>query len=209
MRGGIAPAEREHAVKYFLPIFPGAIAHGRKIRDQTEKPEEERDGEISADRKNVPHQRAAKLRPHAHGVGIGKEPVENPWTSQMQQWKKTGASDRKKRHRFGETIDRSAPMLKHQKQDRGNEGSGVSDPDPPHEIYNRKSPRDRNIDSPNPNSADEQPRDGKEKNHEQSERNGESDPPRPRLSILQHDGADCLIDGLERLLADEQIRRVP
>src|SRR5437867_11410915 len=95
VRGGIAPAERKEAIDFLLPKFRRAIAHRRKIGHQAEIPEQEGDGEISADCKDVPDQWRAKLWPNSHGVRIWDEPVENPGSPKMEQRHRARAGDRK------------------------------------------------------------------------------------------------------------------
>src|ERR1041385_7577213 len=208
MRGGIPPAEREQAVKIFLPMFPGAIAYRRQIRQEPEKPKQNRDDEISSDRERVPHERAAKLRPHSHRVRVWKNPVKNPRPPKMENRKDASTDDGKQRHAFGEAIDRAAPMLKHEQQHRGDKRAGVRETDPPDEIDDRKRPRDRDVDPPNPDSANQEPRDSDEKQRAQSARNQKPEQPRARLSILQNDRTDRGIDALERLLTGEELGRV-
>ena len=83
--GGTAPAHREHAVDDLLPAFVGAVAQGGQIGNQSDEPEQQRDGGVGRDRENVPHQRAAELRPYPHGVGIREQPVGQPRTSDVDQ----------------------------------------------------------------------------------------------------------------------------
>ena len=68
----------------------------------------------------------------------------------MQNRKYSGAHDGEQRHAFGEAIDRAAPALKHQKQNRRDKRAGVRKADPPHEIDDRERPRHRDVDAPNP-----------------------------------------------------------
>jgi hypothetical protein len=54
----------------------------------------------------------------------------------------------KQRHGFGETVDRIAPRLIQQQQNRRDQRSGVADTDPPDEVDDREAPADRNVDTP-------------------------------------------------------------
>src|SRR4029453_16308007 len=75
----IAPSKRKEAVDFFLPKFLGAITYRGQVRNEAEVPEQQRDGKISADSKDVPNKRTAKLGQDSHGVRIWNEPVKNPW----------------------------------------------------------------------------------------------------------------------------------
>ena len=99
-------------------------------------------------------------------------------------------------------------MLKQQKQNCGDKCAGVTDADPPDEVHDRKSPRDRNVDPPDADAAQQQPRDREEEQHQQAERDDESDPPRRRLSVAQNNRADRFVDRLVGLAGREQIRRI-
>ena len=74
----------------------------------------------------------------------------------MQQRKHSRARHREERHRFGKTVDGCAPLLMQQKQNCGDQRSGVADSDPPHEIDDRESPANRNLDAPDAHALDEQ-----------------------------------------------------
>src|ERR1051325_586769 len=100
----------------------------------------------------------------------------------MEERHYSRASDGKKRHRFREAIDRGPPMLKEQKEDRGDKRAGMTNPDPPDKIYNRKAPGDGDVNSPNANSSNDRPADGEEKEHQQSEGHDKADPPWRRLA---------------------------
>ena len=168
----------------FLPRVGARSRKRRQIGNQAGIPKNQRDGEISADGKNIPDQRTAKLRPQTHRVGIRKKPVKNTRPAKMQQRKHSGAGDGEQRHRLGEAIDGRAPFLMEQQEDRGNKSPRVADADPPDKIDNGKSPRDGNVDSPNADAAIEQPRDGEEKNHQQRERNQRAEPPRCAAAVF-------------------------
>ena len=52
----------------------------------------------------------------------------------MQQREEPGAGDGEERHRLGEAVDRRAPFLLQQQQDRRDQRAGVADADPPDEV---------------------------------------------------------------------------
>ena len=66
----------------------------------------------------------------------------------MNAGENRGANNREERHRFRRAIDRGAPFLAEQKQDRRNESAGVSDTDPENEVGDVPRPADRVIQSP-------------------------------------------------------------
>ena len=95
----------------------------------------------------------------------------------MQQWKKSGARHRKEGHGLGEPVDRRAPFLGHQQEDRRDESARVTNSNPPNKIHNRESPGDRNIHAPNANAAIKQVGNGCKKEHQQTKRDDNADPP--------------------------------
>src|SRR6266513_3429937 len=177
VRGGIAPTQRKKPVNFFLPKFLGAVTYRGEIGDEAEVPEQERDRKISADRKDVPHEWAAELRPHSHCVRIWNQPVKNPWTTEMQQRHRSRAGDGEQRHGLGETVDRRAPLLKKQKQNRGDECAGVRNSHPPNEVHNRESPGDRDVDAPDAYAPGENPGYREQKHHQQKKGDEETDGP--------------------------------
>ena len=136
-----APAHGEHAVDDLAGLRLRPVAQRRQIWNQSDKPEEQRDRRVSRDGKHIPHQRAAELRPQAHRVRIGKQPVVEPRTADVDSREDRGAGDGKQRHRFGEPVDGGPPRLPQQQQDRGNQRAGVADADPPYEVDDGKCPR--------------------------------------------------------------------
>ena len=207
VRCGVTPTQREKGIYFFLPELFCAIAHRGQIGYQPEIPKQQGDREIRTDCKDVPHERAAELRPQPHRVGIRKQPVKNPWPAQVKQGHQTSATYGKQGHRFRKPVDRSAPRLEEQKQDRRDKCARVSDSYPPDEIHNRVSPGDRNIDTPDADPFPKQPRDSDQKHHKQQERDDETHPPRPRRT-LQWNVADCFGDRGVGLARGEQIRGI-
>src|SRR5256885_2241810 len=58
------------------------------------------------------------------------------------------ADDGEDRHRFGEAIDRRAPLLTEQEKNGADERSGVADADPPDEVRDVPGPVDRRVVTP-------------------------------------------------------------
>ena len=151
-----APAHGYDAVNAARPAVAPAVAQGSQIRQQPDEPEHQGHGRVGRNREDVPHQGAAKLRLHAHGVGVREHPIEQPRPAHVQQREHARAGHREQRHGLGEPIDRVAPALIQQKQNRRNQRAGVSDADPPHEVRDGESPADRDHDAPNADAFGEQ-----------------------------------------------------
>ena len=186
----------------FVQRSSRAVAQRRQIGNQSDEPEQHRNGGVSRDREHVPHQRAAELRPDAHGVGIGKQPVGEPGAAHVDQRENAGAGHGEQRHGLGKTVDRVAPRLPQQQQDGGNQRAGVADTDPPDEVDDGESPTDGNVDAPDADAFDEQVGDGEQQHHGQQERDAEADEPAVRSGTSQHDRADLVGDrakGVARL----------
>ena len=137
-----APAERQRAEDDLLHLRHRAIPHRRQVGDEADVPEHDRDGGVGRDREHVPDERAAELRPQAHGVGIGEQPVGgDPGAAGVEDREDRRAQDREDRHRFGEAADRHAPLLLEEQQNRRDERAGVADADPPDEVDDVERPR--------------------------------------------------------------------
>src|SRR3954462_2777867 len=106
-----APTQGKRAEDQLLSASACAIPQSGQVRQQTDVPKNDRYGEVGGDGKNVPDEGAAELRPQAHGVRVGDDPIEKPRPSEVDEWKHAGASDGEKSHRFGEAIDGGAPFL--------------------------------------------------------------------------------------------------
>ena len=72
------PAHRQHAVDHRESFAPGAVPQSREIGNQSDEPKHCRHCCVSRNGKHVPHQRAAELRPDAHRVWIGEQPIGEP-----------------------------------------------------------------------------------------------------------------------------------
>ena len=79
-----APAQRERAVEQLARAVRRAVAHGREVRDQADIAEQDREQQVADDRPEIPHQRAAPLRPQRHRVRIGCEPVDIDRPAEME-----------------------------------------------------------------------------------------------------------------------------
>ena len=82
-------------------------------------------------------------------LGYGKHPECVPWATGMDERENAGASHGEQCHRFGKTIDRSAPLLIQQEENRGDQRSRVADTDPPDKVDDREAPADGDVDAPN------------------------------------------------------------
>ncbi len=199
MHGGTAPAHRQHPVNNFRGAVSSAIAQRGQVRNQSYEPEEQRYGGVCGDREHVPDQRAAKLRPQPHRVGVRREPVKKPRAAHVQQREHSGAGHRKERHGFGETVDRSAPLLSQQQQNRGNQCAGVADADPPHEIDDGEAPADGDVDAPDAYALNQQVANGEIQEHQQREGNRETEDPALGRAASEHNGADLVGDSAQRI----------
>ena len=165
-----APAEREDAVDVALPACRRAVAHRREIGNEAEVPEEQRDGEVGRDRGHVPRQRALEVGPHLHRRGIGHEPVGEPRAAEVEERKESRLHDREQRHRLGEAVDRGAPFLLEEQEDRGDERAGVADPDPPDEVGDGERPGDGDVVAPHADACRRTCRRSRPSEHERCRR---------------------------------------
>src|SRR4029079_10233590 len=74
------------------------------------------------------------------------------------------------------------------------EGACMPDTDPPHEVADRVTPRDRNVDAPDADPDDEQIPDRQEENERAEKRDPESAPPAPRPAPRQNGVGDFVVD---------------
>ena len=61
--------------------------------------------------------------------------------------------DREQRHRFGEAVERVAPVAAHQQQQRGDQRAGMADAEPPDVIVDGEGPVDRDVEAPDADAA--------------------------------------------------------
>ena len=105
----------------------------------------------------------------------------------MDQREQPRADDREQRHRLGEAVDRRAPVLLEEQQDRGDERAGVADADPPDEVDDREAPADGDVDAPDADALEEQVRDRHEQHHVSMNADAEAEEPAQRLPPRQDD----------------------
>ena len=196
-----APTHRQETINVAAHAAVRSVAQRRKIGDQSDVPEHQRHQSIRRNGEYVPLQRTAKLRPHTHRIWIGKQPIEDPRTTEVEQGKQGCAGDGKQRHGLGETVDACPPGLVQQEQDCRNQRASVPDSDPPHEVDNRKAPADRNIDAPNTCTNGDKIDDGVEHHHRNQKRDAKAQPPARRGTSREYDRADFVSDGGDRCRA--------
>src|SRR5262249_35840937 len=148
------PAQREERVEPAAPPLGCTIAHRREVGDETEVEEEKGDGEVRENSDHVPSERASKLRPDLHRRWVREEPAEEPRPTEVEERKEGGLKQREDRHHLGEAVDRRSPTLFEEKEKRGDERSGVTDPDPPHEIRDPERPPDGDVVAPDADAGE-------------------------------------------------------
>ena len=134
------------------------------------------------------------MRPEVKGVGIGKDPVGEPGAAQVEHRKEQRARDGEERHRFGKAVDRRAPLLAKEKENRRDQRAGMANPDPPDEVGNIKTPAHRLVDPPNANAAQKELTHGKEKDHKQHKTNRQPHKPGFGRHPRQDDSRNLLCD---------------
>ena len=200
---GAPPSEGEETVDE----LPGAgfrpIANRRQVRDQADVPEQDRDGSVDADREDVPEKRAPEVGPHAHLVREREHPVGDPDASHVDPRERQGAHDREDGHRLRRAVDRGAPFLAEEEEDRRDERPGVPDPDPEHEVRDVPRPADGDVEAPDADPLPEQPRDRHAEKAEEREGRDEEEPPADRCRPLDR-LRDDLGDGVEIRRAQDE-----
>ena len=203
-----APAERERAIDVFRDLVLGAVTQRRQIRDEPGVPEERGYRSVGADREHVPDERAAELRPDVHAVRVREQPVGGePRPAGVDKREHQRAGDSEERHRFGEPVDRRAPVLLEEQQNRRDERAGVADADPPHEIDDVERPADRNVVTPDADALEEQVADRDQQHVQEQEGDRRRDHPRDRLVLRQYDRGDFARHRLERMTRLDDRRR--
>src|SRR5262249_32583438 len=149
-----------------------------------DEPEKERDGEVRADRKDVPDERTLEIRPDRHLVRDREHVVRVPSASDVNAREDERADDGKDRHRLTEAVDRRAPFLAEQEEDGADERSGVTDTDPPDEVRDVPRPVDRRVISPDAYAGPEEMADSSTEDTREGRRDEESDPPAARGLVL-------------------------
>src|SRR5581483_566366 len=85
-------------------------------------------------------------------------------------------------------IDRSAPFVAQQIQDRRDKGAGVSNTDPEHEIRDGPGPANGNLVSPGADARGDQISNPKQSETRDAGCNSETDPPTARSRLLYNTG---------------------
>src|SRR5690606_9614798 len=131
---GTRPAKRQKIIKALSQAF-SSIADGCKTRHQACVPEQNRNGEISTDRKNVPKQRRVEIHPQrASRVGVWENEKRQPYPSHVDAGKQRGTNNGEYRHRLSSAINPCTPLLPEKQKDRRDQCSRVTDTDPPNEV---------------------------------------------------------------------------
>ena len=196
--GRAAPAHGEHAVDELDARVLRPVAQRREVGDQPHEPEQQRDRRVGRDREHVPDQRALEVRPDAHRVRVRHQPVgADPGPAHVQDREHPGAGHREQRHRLGEAVDRGAPLLAQQQQDRRDQRAGVADADPPDEVDDREAPADGDVDAPDPDAPEQQPGEREQQHVHDRERDREADEPAERRLLREHEARDLVGDARE------------
>src|SRR5579883_29453 len=141
------PSESKEAVHGPLPAC-GAVADGCQVRHHAHVPKQEADCEIRADRKHIPDEWGPEVHPEVTLVRIRKQPIEEPRPAEMHDGKEASGHDGEHRHRFRHAADGCAPGDAKKIEDRGDQRSGVRDPNPENEGGNVDAPGGGTRDSP-------------------------------------------------------------
>ena len=175
---GAAPAHGKDAVGHLTQARGGAVAKGGEVRDEAEVPENQRDGEIGGDRKDVPEERAAEVLPDGVGVRDREKKPGEPDAANMKGRKDAGADHRKDGHRLGRAVDGGPPFLAGEKKNGGDEGAGVADADPENEVSDIPGPTDGNVEAPDADAGgDEIGKHGRGEGGDGAEKNRGNPPP--------------------------------
>src|SRR5947209_12246252 len=89
-----APAEREQSQQKLLNFGCGAIAQSSEIRNQAGVPKKDRYREVGGDREDVPHQRAAEVRPDSVIVREWRQEPRHPDSANVNAGENGSAHDR-------------------------------------------------------------------------------------------------------------------
>src|SRR5699024_5492650 len=90
-------------------------------------------------------------------------------------------------HRFGEAVDRGAPILPGEQQHRGNQRAGVGDTDPPDGVDDGKAPGNGDVEPEDPDPGSEQILQRVDEQYGERGAQCERDPPRPGRANLEDD----------------------
>ena len=124
----------------------------------------------------------------------------------MEQRKDSRAGNGKNRHRFSRAINGRSPFLPQQKQNCGDERTGVSDTDPPDEIGNVPGPAGGTIVAPDANAAGHQVGKAPAQQHEHGACDADHHPPGFGCTFPFGDATDLLGDVVIRHVSFEHGR---
>ena len=146
------PAKRQELVDPALG--PGTVARQlSQVRDQRKVEVNQAAGQIGQDRRQVPEQRRAEIRPEEPFVRVRDHPVKEPHPADMDQWKHAADQQAEDRDRFCGACYRLAPGRSRQTQNCRDQRSSVRDPDPKDEIDDIEAPIGRSADPRVPEST--------------------------------------------------------
>ncbi len=97
-------------------------------------------------------------------------------------------------HGLRKAVDRVAPGLIQQQQNRRDQRSGVANTDPPDEIDDRESPADGNVDTPDADALDDEPGRRAHQQLHHAQRDQKTEYPADRDLALEDDPADLVRD---------------
>src|SRR5213078_979797 len=97
----------------------------------------------------------------------------DPDASHVNRREQQGAHDGEDGHRLRGAVDRGAPFLAEEEEDRRDERPGMTDPDPEHEVRDVPGPADGDVEAPDADPLPEEPRDRYAEKAEQRERRDE------------------------------------
>ena len=193
------PTHRAETVENLPNLRLGAVAHRREVRDEPHVPEQQRHGEVGRDGEHVPQQRRTELRPDAVGIGQRQQPPAKPDAPDVNQRKNAGAHDREDGHGLGGAIDRGAPFLTKQEENRGDKRSCVADADPEDEVRDVPRPGDWDLQTPHAHPGGHEVNDHR-KTHAHDEHAGDEGVPPPLGRLAFGDSGDLIGEPAERPL---------
>ena len=142
---GSSPAKGKQSVGHLAETSGRPVTQGGEVGNQAEIPEDERDGEIRGDGEHVPKQGAAEVLPDGVGVGDGEKEPGKPNPTHMEGGEDACTDHGKNRHGLGGAVDGGPPFLAGEKENGGDQSSGVTNADPENEVGDIPGPADGDI----------------------------------------------------------------
>ena len=186
------PAEREDGVKA-TPQTRTRVADSREIRHRPHVNKNRTGDQVGRNRHHIEHQGRAKVWPQAHLIGNREAPVDKPHAAEMHHYKQCCCHQGEQRHGLCTAINRLTPGTVGDMQYRGQESTGVAQPDPENEVGQIAAP-DCVVVHAGGTDADDQlikPR-HEEENPSHGHRRGQQHP--VFRTRLQHGGEDVLVN---------------